>query len=457
MKAISRDIDASRVADELPSSQLNLIGAYAGFLAFAYLLLAFAPNLLLTVSLVGLGLFYLQSVRRQFVAITLLPLLLLWIMELVGGFLVNWLRWVDEAGVSIPTTNRYFFLILLYFGFVASVYLLLSRRRQERADTTVRHASRRQLLYVIVGASCGVLLLLSTYLKLGFPLLTGVNRIDFAADSRLFEYVMRYRAALFLLLGVLFACTRSRFILLIALIYLVLAVLGADRVTYPVIMVSFFLLGYVLKREELKVSKRALSIVAICVGVIIYAFASSLSTAGWEIKLELLLRRVSLQAQTWALATTTDFRLIDFQVDRLEKEFANLVYSSSYQQWTDPLLGGWYFMMKYLPKNDLLWWRIENDNTLIMVFYPYLLEVYGLLPLIAINFTVPAAFVVVSIHLHAAVRRLDLVSIILLALILQGFVFLFVSGDFAQILGRWPILFWTIYVCKRYILSSARS
>lgn len=412
----------------------------------------FDPNINLSLMMISIILFYYYISTISYTSVVILPFLLLWLLELIGGLFLNSLEWADEVFLHINADEKFSLLGILYLTFMVIIFLTLNRSRYfdiitHEKPTPTEDVSNILRFGLLIGG-VGAAIILITYIRLGFPLLDGRERLEFESDSKLFNYVMRYRVSIMLMLGVVLHRTRSKTIGMIIASYLILSILGSDRITYPLMMMSFFVVGYCLSQKSARIPPAAFIAIIISAIVVAYFFLISRYGNSFDEKLGAFARRISLQGQAWALAAASDFPLYDVSIDHIYKEIQNLLFGAKYKQWEYPLLGAWYYLVEYLPKNDQMLWRMDKSNSLIMMFYPYILEIYGLIPVILANFMLAGYTALTGHFLLKSIYQEDVVSITLSSILLQGSVFCVISGDFGQILGKWQIIIWIILMFK---------
>ena len=373
--------------------------------------------------------------------IILMPVFLVRLLEMIAAIALNTGVPLPELGMSSRPTSSFFWLSILYSTWpILTAWVMPSVIDVEKtkAAAWMRGRSTSVTWFAWLAFAYGFAIL-AFYAVYGAPLFDENGKYAFysSAGSRILNALVRYRLGMVCLVGFLVVAIRSgpvRFGL--SGLYIALFVLGADKVTAPILAISFGLIPFaIMKDARILFNTKVLLLGTLCVGAalgIYFAGRAALaqsSDAAWDS----ILVRLPAQSQMWYVVSESSPPIINLPSPQTEEELVSLLPFGDTDARTRML--GQTRMLEDLAGKRAYQRLSEGGASFIMILYPYIMRYYGVVALIFANFIFLAYYLLLSKALVKSMISLRPATLLITALLLQGVVASFVTGNLTSIIS----------------------
>lgn len=301
-------------------------------------------------------------------------------------------------------------------------------------------------------------------LQNGFPLLTGIDRIAYwrAIDNRFFYFFLGNRVILGLLLGLIFASSKTpakHIALALFALLIALSFMFAEKFTsISILLFAFVTPVFLLKQKWLETATTRMIVVAIAVCVLtlpviftVYGVFDDPAKA-----VERFQSRVTSQGQLWFYADAQQDRLFMLDATALKHNInAALSTDPEALSETPPYLGVKTFMNETLAPDRLTHYR-KQGITLTMGLEAYLLKSFGWLGMIPVYLFILTIYAAELAYLYYAIQKRDPLRIIVIAKILVWTNFGLNQGYLWHIIGLKPLALIAVLILLELTLKATR-
>jgi len=403
-----------------------------------------APVISAAVSLTLLAVTYYVAFKRSPVAvIATLPIIALRVMELVAGVSLDIGVPLPEVGVTSEPSLSFFFLALLYACWPICLMYFPGLKGRQRLTVPFAHMPQFDLFLLIL--ICYGLAILYFFAVNGFPIFMGVSKYDYYAQisNPIFSFLIRYQLIALFGLGYLLGVgRRPKIVLCTTLFFFALAILGSDKITSPVLMITSTLsMCYLIRPTKELFNWKTAAAVGVFLTVIFggYFYSRFSPTGSASAALESVSSRFPAQGQMWYITTHNQPKFVGYDDEQLSQELLSIAPGGDSVDRT-LRLGQSYMSRKYATPEAKLKFG-ESNLSFIMILYGYILDSYGMLAIFIANFVFIGYIGLVLNRMFYLMERGSIFSFIMFAAVYNAFVRTIISGNLSTMLGTIVYIF----------------
>lgn len=430
-----------RGARELqPAVGASILVATLGLLllmAFGLGLSAIEPRLSAGLGLIMLFASYWVGYRYAPLSVVVsLPFLYLRLTELVSGISVDQGVALREVGTFSEPSTAYYVVSMMYAVWpLVAINIPAFRINAIPADREDRPAVRAALWVCMIYAG----FIYINYAIYGVPLFNPHGKYVFynSIDSQILNVLIRYRMPMALIVGYLCAMRiNPMWKGTLLLTYLLLFVLGGDKLTAPAMAICMIAMGYysVVGANRLFLARNLSFLgLGLLLFVSVYFFARLAISGSADVAWASIWARFPAQAQVWYLAYTSSPEPFQIDFNHAYTEFLSILPGGDNFTNTSKL-GQWYVLFHY-GASDVIRKLSSSNGSFIMILYGYVLTAYGSVPTFLFNIGYLLYVIFVQVLLVKALRVGNFVSIGCFGFIFALQVTANISGNISSMVG----------------------
>lgn len=371
----------------------------------------------------------------------LLPVFLVRLLEMLAAIVLNTGVPLPELELFSHPSPSFFWLAVLYSTWpVVTAYALPRIIQVNKAQAGTQLIGRNVVItwFSVLAFAYGITIL-SFYAVYGAPLFDELGKYAFysSAGSRALNALVRYRLGMVCLVGYLVLVIRSRPAkAFLTILYISLFILGADKLTAPVLALSFGLLPLLVARNPRALFNGKVLILGVlfigaagCIYVMGRVALANSSDAAWES----IVVRLPAQSQMWYVVSESGPPLFDMPSPQAENELRSMLPFGDTQE--RMLTLGQSKILKDLAGTSAYKSMSEGGVSFIMILYPYILKYYGMICVVIFNFIFLLYYLILGKSLVAAIANVRPSSVLIISLLIQGVVTSLVTGNLTSVLS----------------------
>lgn len=390
---------------------------------------------------------------------------------LISGVAIEFGAEMPELGLIGEATGSTTRLVMVYVFFItvsATIIELIKKAIMERIGDFERRNNLQfhawvPLFFFVLSVFTLIVLVIGS--KAGFPLFTGMSRLEFreVVSSKVFLLYMTNRSIFVALLGLLIAgCTglRKKISVILFLMLIGVSILFGEKFTSLVSMAMLVIIPSIIlnrKVQSLNLTKLGTAL------AIITAFTVPiiLSVYGWSddpvLALEMLTSRFAGQGQLWFVADRDVNCLVCLDLEALQYNLISFISTNpSDLANQSPYFGAKYFMFNYMEVGLLFLFLETQALTLTFGLEGYLLATNGwLLQLLPLSICA-ATYAVALSYLMYSFYKYDPISIFFALKLLIWINVGLQQGELWLVFGYKIILFSLICLFYERFISGRR-
>ncbi|WP_408590479.1 hypothetical protein [Novosphingobium sp.] len=376
----------------------------------------------------------------------MLPIFVIRLLELFSSIVLNTGVSLEEIGTFSRPTSAFYWEALLYSSWPIATALLPSLNIRFDSLVLPKPMILRALL---VGILIYGVVILAFYAVYGAPLFAALGKYAFYAevDNRWLNILVRYRIAVLFIAGCIFVASKSIVDrLAIAVVFGAVFVFGADKITSPLVAISFFALPsfifispYILFRRQV-----VLLFSVALVAVLSVYFVSRFATSGSiDSTIDSVALRLPAQCQLWYVTTEFKPETLNLSGGQFGDEIKSMLPLGDTPDRVTGL--GQSLAAQDMASTEAYIEFQKYNASFIMIMYPYVLHYYGIIPLLVFNFLLIAYYYWIARGVVFHLQRGHFLQAGLLALLYQAMVLALITGNLSTLLGTNIYLFLLVY------------
>jgi hypothetical protein len=391
-------------------------------------------------SVIALGLFlfsvYVGYTRSPLATALLAPILAIRVIELAASIVLNVGVPLPEIGIFSYPTNDFYWLSLLYCMWPMALYFLPPA---EPLVKNLRMPSPTVLNAALVLSMGYIFLILMFYAIYGAPIFSTYGKLQYYVDvdNRFLSILARWRLSAILVAGYVFALSGKSWVrAMVGLTYAAAYVLGADKMTSPILALCFFILPTFIRQGPQVIFRvKVIGSIFLVVSLMFASYFAGRYVLSGSVgdTVTSVTTRVPAQAQLWFMAMEGHPHVVAIPPFQAVEEVRSMMPFGDSASRTGEL-GQW--RIAYDTASAASLQNISKYNvTFIMILYPYILKYYGIVPVFVLNIFLIGYTYFITMAIFKAVIKARPFELFVYGMILQTVVTVLISGNMSSLLG----------------------